>query len=563
MRRLPLFQTGSLLLGLLWAAGCSLNIDAPSTPTVAASLTQDATEIALLTPPSRTPTHTATRTPTPSATSTGTRTPSATPSATATPTASTTPTRTTTPSRTPTHTTTPSFTRTPTHTPPPTETLPPVPSATYTPRATLPPAPTATPRPSDTFTPFPSPTPNLTQTWAVAQLPPQATPTRTPGGIYTLTPTPSPLPTNTPLPASATPEGGGSFYDPNAPVADGALPVAPVGPAGQSGGPPLPEQAQVVVSYAGQVVPILQLPDGISAGPPIASGEAFATGGGQVAAVSGARVLYINGAPLSVSPSSAYGLHPNLRYGDVAWSPDGRYLAFLVEALDPYAFNGIDTGVWVYDAASGQTWQVFRNTYAGQAEQLADQRRALRVTWAPNGLALAITVETPLGLGTVFLPVDHAANDAVNAIPYADATWTPDSRALIVSGPTWNGSSVIGRVELNAQWTYTEYQNQARNGLVMRAAAQLPDGWIAFIGSPVGQSAYALYVVPAAADAPATRVSAPIYGQFVAAEWNAGRSAVLLTVQSAGQPHTWIVRTDGAAQEVNLSGGAFSAAHWR
>ncbi len=318
-----------------------------------------------------------------------------------------------------------------------------------------------------------------------------------------------------------------------------------------------------MVSYAGQVVPILQLPNGISAGPPIASGETFATGGGQVAAVAGAQVLYINGQPLSVSPSSAYGLHPNLRYGEVAWSPDGHYLAFMIEALDPYAFNGIDTGVWVYDATSGQSWQVFRDTYEGQVAQLEAQQHAVRVTWSPNGQALAIAVETPLGPGTVFLPVGHNANEPATAIPYADATWTLDSRALIVSGPTWGGPSVVGRIELDAQWTYTEYQHQTRSGLLMRAAAQLPDGWIAFLGTPVGQNAYALYVAPTAADVPPTRVSAPVYGQFVAAEWNAAHDAVLLTVQSNGQLHTWIVRSDGATQEVGFGEGSLSAAHWR
>ena len=563
MTRLSLFRIAFLGLGLVWAAGCSLNIDAPSTPTVVASPTLDATEIAWLTPPTRTPTHTPTKTATPSATPTGTRTPSATPSPTATQTPSLTPSRTLTPTATATPSSSPSITRTPTRTPVPTDTLPPVPSASPTPPATFPLPPSATARPSATFTPFPSPTPNMTQTWAVVQLPPQTTPTRTPGGIYTLTPSPTPPPTLTPLPASATPQGGGAFYDPNAPAADGALPVAPVGPSGQSGGPPLPEQAQVVVSYAGQVVPILQLPDGISAGPPLAMGEIFAVSGGQVAAVSDARVLIINGQPLSVSPSSAYGLHPNLRYGAVSWSPDGRYLAFLIEPLDPYEFNGIDAGVWVYDTANGQSWQVFRNTYAGQAEQLADQRHALRVTWAPNGLALAITVETPLGLGTVFLPVNHAANDWVNTLPYADAMWTPNSGALIVSGPTWDGQSVIGRVALDVQWTYTEYQSQTRTGLVMRAAVQLADGRIAFLGSPPGQDAYALYVMWAGQGMPVTRVSAPIYGQFVSAEWNAERNAVLLTVRSGGQLRTWIVRVDGAAQEVGLGGGALSAAHWR
>src|SRR5690606_19435459 len=98
-----------------------------------------------------------------------------------------------------------------------------------------------------------------------------------PLGAVTFTPWPSVTPEFDPLFAIPSPTLGppileaptsqpGGFFDPIVP------PAAP-GEA-ESGGPPLPEQSGVIVSYAGQVVPLLTLTGGLDA-PPLAQGDIF------------------------------------------------------------------------------------------------------------------------------------------------------------------------------------------------------------------------------------------------------------------------------------------------
>jgi hypothetical protein len=295
----------------------------------------------------------------------------------------------------------------------------------------------------------------------------------------------------------------------------------------------------------------------------MAQGTIFAVSSdGQVAAVGGDRWLYVNGAPLTISPASIYGVPDNLSFGDLVWSPDGQRLAFRVDAANPDEQNAIDSGIWIYEPATNRSWQIFRSTYAGQVAQLDQQRRAVTVRWAPNGLALVVAVDTPLGRANVFMPVDHNANETINAIPYADATWAANSTSLIVSGIRWNSMTVIGRVALDANWTYTEYLNQAASGLVMQSAIELYDGRIAFLGGPTPDS-FALYVAQPVPGAQPVRVSAPVSGQIVAAEWNAGRTALLVTAQTGTGYRLWIVRIDGTAQDATPLGGAPTSAHWR
>jgi hypothetical protein len=574
----------------------SMTSTATYTPTDTASPTQTATHTPSSTATIRpsatatlTLTHTPTDTPSPRATSTTTHTPTYTASptqtvthtptdtATITPSATATPTLTHTPTDTPTTTQTPSKTATltltatanptdppsttPTHTAAPTAIPTQTRTPTLTPTEPIPQLeiPTATPGTTNTFTPFPTITPNMTATWA-AENAPGLTPTRTPGGIYTLTPTSTYPPTLT-LPPNATAGGNGTFYDPNAaPSGQEALPVAPAGETGP-GGPALREQEYIVVSYAGQVVPLLDLPGGIGTGSAMAQGAVFAvSGSGQVASVGYDRWLYVNGQRVIVSPASQFGLHENLSYGDLIWSPDGQRLAMRIDAADPSAFNGIDSGIWIYEPATNQSWQIFRNTYQGA--QLDEQQRAVTAQWAPNGLVLVVTVDTPLGRANVFMPVDHDANQYISAIPYAYATWAPDSASLIVSGYKWGAMTVVGRVALDTNWTYTEYLNQQTAGLVMQAAIQLYDGRIAFLGGPTPDS-FALYAVQPAPGAQPVRLSQLISGQVVSAEWNAERTAALVTAQMGGTYRLWIVRTDGTAQDLTPAVGAPDAAHWR
>ena len=459
----------------------------------------------------------------------------------------------------------PTITSTPLPTLTPTEAIAQIAIPTATP--TLPPTesiaqiaiPTATPGVTNTFTPFPTLTPNLTATWQATSAPP---PTRTPGGIYTLTPVPTNPPTLTPSFIATMTPGQGTFYDPNAPAAGSeSLPVAPAGDTGPSG-PAMREQEYLVVSYAGQVVPILDLPNVIGgSGTALAQGDIFAvSASGGIASVGADRWLVVNGWRVIVSPASEFGLHENLSFGDLVWSPDGQRLAMRVDAADPNAFNSIDSGIWIYEPSTHRSWQIFRNTY--QAAQLGDQRRAVTVQWAPNNLALAVTVDTPLGRAHVFMPVDHDVNQTIAAIPYAYATWAPDSASLIVSGYKWGESTVVGRVALDSNWTYTEYLNQSTTGLIMQAAIQLNDGRIAFLGGPTLDT-FGLYIIQPMPGALLVRISPEIAGQIVSAEWNADRSAVLVTAQVGGARHLWIIRINGAAQDVTPSLGAPSAAHWR
>lgn len=357
---------------------------------------------------------------------------------------------------------------------------------------------------------------------------------------------------------------GGTFYDPGAatPSDQISVPVASPGQSGQTG-PALPEQEFIVITYGGQVVPLLSVPVGGAAGAPVAAGQVFAvSSAGQVAAVGADRLLYVNNGPMVVSPASQFGLAANLSYGDIVWSPDGQRLALRVDAANPNEANAIDSGIWIYEPWSNRSWQVFRTTYAGQVAQLEEQRRPLTLQWAPNGTALVVKVETPLGLANVFMPANHNANVTIDSIPYADATWAPDSASLIVSGTKWGAQTVIGRVALDPTWTYTEYLNQATAGLFMQGAVQLADGRIAFFGGPT-PDAFALYIMQGFPGAPPEQVSTTIPGQIVFAEWNATRTAALVTVQTPTGPQLWMVRTDGAAQAIAPVAGPGAAAHWR
>jgi hypothetical protein len=271
--------------------------------------------------------------------------------------------------------------------------------------------------------------------------------------------------------------------------------------------------------------------------------------------------LYINGMRITISPASQFGMPTDVILGDLVWSPDGTRLAFRVDALDPatQGFNS-NAGVWICDPAAMQSWQIFRDTNASTATQLHEQRRAVAMRWAPNSTALDITVETPLGRANVFRPAAHDVSEEINAIPYADATWAPDSTSLIVSGTQWNGPSVVGRIALDENWTYTEYLNQINTGLFMQDAIQLYDGRIAFLGSGTANT-FALYLVwPGGAP---VQVSSTIGGQVIAAEWNAARTAVLVTALTGTGYRLWIVRTDGVAQNATPSVGLPDAAHWR
>lgn len=614
-----LFLWVILSTALIMLTGCTMNVDAPQTPTIIVSPTLDETKIAQVATDKPTVSPTNTATPTPSATTgaTSTNTPTLTATASPSPSPTRTPTYTMTttvtapasstltvsPSSTATSTSTSTATFTATSSPTvtasatPRPTQAPTSTSSYTPTATMTPTtrltsptststvtstsqptqtptqpiaqlriPTATPRNTMTFTPFPSITPNVSQTEIAHRPSITPTATATPNGLIPQVRTQRPTLTRlyiSPTPIGDVEEENAAFFDPDAPAEEpNTLPLSPTGARGPSG-PAILEQSSVVVSYAGQIVPIVTVPNGMNTGPAIGEGEIFTISSkGQVATIHLDGEFYIDEAQVLVSPASRFGLDSNLSYGDLAWSPNSQYVAIRVDAIATQVANAIDSGIWIYEPATNQSWQIFRNSYEGQVAQLHQQRRALSITWAPNSTALAITVATPIGQQTVFLPVDHNANNWVDTIPYPHATWTTDSAGLIVSGQQNDGYSVVGHVALDTNWTYTEYLNQNTVGLHTKAAIQLHDGRIAFLGG-ASPDIFALYTIQPTVGAHPIRVSQDNIGKIIATEWNDERNAVLITTQLNEQRQLWIIRTDGTVLTMSPLGDPLSAAHWR
>jgi len=362
----------------------------------------------------------------------------------------------------------------------------------------------------------------------------------------------------------------GGFFDPRAQATAPFAPIVPPAPPGpgEIGGPPLPEQSGVIVSYAGQIVPLLAL-TGTTPVQPLAAGDVFALGaGGRIAAITGGqRELLIDGVPLRTSPASEFGLNPNLSYRDLAWAPAGGRLAFALDAANPADPTAFDSGVWVYDTASGTAHQVFRTGFEGQVAQVHEQRRAVALTWSPDGSALLIRVTTPWGFDNVVTPAGHDVNLAedggfIEALGFADATWAADGRTVIVSGARWpGGPDVVGRMD-PATRRYEGYLDQHVTGLFMRAAFEIEPGRIVFLGGP-SAGEFALYSVPSVPGAAPQQISGAIPGVIERVEWSRARRAALVTVQTPGGPRLWIVRADGAAQDVTPPVGMPAYAGWQ
>ncbi|WP_119066100.1 hypothetical protein [Aggregatilinea lenta] len=567
-------------------------------------------------PPSETPTVTATAsltvTATPGATDTLPPSPTRTPTSTAAP--------------TDTATLRPTATRTLTDTATPTDTATLRSTATRTlvPSATATMLPSATPSRAPSITPRPSATP--TETVAVAvrpsatdTLPPSATPTSNATATAVFTPTPAatntPAPTFTPsaLPTLDPGEGGGdstgliatwtpsptpgavaevptgqagegAFVDPNAPATgQESAPVAPEAPVAEqsSNGPVMPEEEQIVVSYVGEVVPYLSLV-GVAGGAESSLGQGTifdVSSAGQVATVGDNHWLTINGQPVVVSPASEYGPPANLSLGAVEWSPDARYVAMRVDDADPANQVVTNGGVWIYDLtdpANPRSRQIFRNGYPGLVGQRGDERVAAGVTWSPDGSRLVIPVTTwyegaDSAPGIVIVSRDVDVNDpdldpaakVPLALPFGGATWTLDGTALIVSGPASGGASVVGRWDL-ATGQYTEYTNQGAAGVAIQAAAELPDGWIGFLGSATPGRDVALYLLPAAPGAPMSPAVSPIIpGEVIAAEWNPAHTAIMVLARTDTGDRLWLVQSNGTAQDITPPGGAPASIDWR
>lgn len=553
-----------------------------------------------LTPtPSNTPEPSSTLTLTVTASLTATRTLTTTPSLTRTSTATFTQTRTstatTTQSRTPTLTRTLTLTRTPTATFTQTRT----PTVTATVTRTLRPSATPSPTMTRTFTH----TPTFTLTYTL-------TPSITP--INTIPPTTTPLPTigrtatptssNTPAPSltmtlfpSATPIPQEDSFPPLNPSLVSGTPTSQVNPS--ASGTPLQTFVPGVMDNPNSTLgpgvnlpSITPLPSTTPLPPPqfVLSPTPFQFGSGERVGISsivifngsghvsldGApqvaewvweydtspqgqrgefavdRNLYINSGVWNTSPSSEYGFPGHKDITEIRWSPNGRYMAFIISGKDP---NEYDYGVWIYDSLASSMYQVMKSD--------VDYREAIHLNWASNSNLLLIQISTQYGYTHTFLAPNQAVGNVYAEHPYSNATWSLDNASLIVSGRITNGQTVLGRVMVSDQ-SFVPYNFMQPDLIFAYAAIELAGGQIGFLGSLAENGPYHFYKMYPNST-PALAFSTSIMGTIASWEWNRERSNLLLVVDTTNGRRIFTLDIYGNVQDMTPIIGVTGEVRWR
>lgn len=611
-------RIGWVICALLLSA-CAGRPLPQATPTVAPTRTPTPTpptQVALN--PTRTPLPTLTHTQAVTLTATAQPTDSPTPAPTNTPTQTVQPTNTSlprfeptnTPTLTPTTTSTPTPTITPSLSPTPTATFTPEPTATHTPTetltATLTPSLSATPRPTATASQTASPQPSATLTIA-----PSATATQGPTSTATIDPfftteaptwTPIPSPTDTLTVTPTVPQIAPTLdvtpifatLAPDQPTPDGGLASqTPVqGDATQiSPATSTPTAAPTVANV--NPPPTLSLA-AVLIPPPSSVGvpRAFALGENGLGNaftlptqselslfirnprdpnqylttdVLGIYSLVINGQRQGL-PAPFTDFYPDSRAAndklvtDAAWSPDGRFVAFVVD--NPDQKQGSD-GVWWYEPGASAPTQVMVNCRPGaggcgmvQPVGAPYNWYAASVVWSPdNQRILARTFmyanDFDGQMGALILERGTDRSIRGHLIPYEYTDWTGDGQRLVVSGRDSMGRYVFGTVGLDGQ----DYRPAAAAGqLWVQNAVQTSNGLIGLGRS--GDMNGAMRLVNQAGSFLTTDIGTT---RPVEVKWNPQRTSAFIRTEDG---RAFLASVTGQVEDISGRIGDIQAVAW-
>jgi hypothetical protein len=412
-------------------------------------------------------------------------------------------------------------------------------------------APTATPPPTVVIIPTAAPPPTLD----LALIPTLAvTPvfiTATPGGIVL------PFPTLTPFPAQASPVPGG-------------VPASPIPPPTSL---PIPTAITLVVN----VPEVPQLAPGLNTtfsfalttdGP---LGARFALSGGAwrfslnpqtglYARVDDTGRLYLNagpnfgGSPLTTSPFTPFGgtlEENNAPVGQIAWSPDGRYLAFLVDTeLDSGSSNDSnpDDGLWYYDPAAGSAFALIFDcrpeavclaNIDGEPQRLRSQ--SFQWNLASNALLVRLTLPEEGGRAAFTVTtVPGNAGQRTRVHRYDSAAWSIDNQTVIASGTSPSGQVGVFRVN-PADGAATTLFDAGARGLWVQDAVEALDGRIFMLCTGAGRGAPL-----ALCDGRGVPLTGPIGTSApIRVEWSPNRQAVLVVTQDGDRERYFVARISG------------------
>lgn len=280
-------------------------------------------------------------------------------------------------------------------------------------------------------------------------------------------------------------------------------------------------------------------PPGRGAAPPEVGSAAFA-GQGRLAFVSAGR-LYVLDATIAGQPAR---LHPVAApEGAVApaFSPDGRWLAFLVSPPTPYPIVANPAGTLWLARADGEDARPV----------LAD---AGPFAWSPASDVLAATVYPPAG-PALLCELGPGARPRLVPGAGGPAAWSPDGRELAFAGmagqPPGRFSGLLETVPASGGTPAIRYRS-AENALIL--AAWWPDGrgLLAWLDEQNSASLAAdglpLISAPLSGPKATTLGRTLVYPPFVATSHGAGVAALA----AGGDREEWDSKT---ILVCNLAGG--------
>jgi hypothetical protein len=250
----------------------------------------------------------------------------------------------------------------------------------------------------------------------------------------------------------------------------------------------------------------------------------------------------------------------------IGWSPNGQYLAFLVDA----EADDRD-GVWyMTNADQGgirYASQVFRECPALVERACTVDRgggpfkyNSLRFEWNIRSDSLLIELYLPDENRRAFTIVGLNA-DPSHLPPtyrYDDASWSWDGSRVLVSGAGPDGRIGIGWLD-QSNGTEQVIFDAMNIGLWLQNAVEEPDGQIVALGSTSGaNSAMSLY------DASGNAITAPIGTSApIRVTWSPDRSAVLLVENDGTSLHYYVAQVrSGTVSEITLSVAGTLAVEW-
>jgi dipeptidyl aminopeptidase/acylaminoacyl peptidase len=278
---------------------------------------------------------------------------------------------------------------------------------------------------------------------------------------------------------------------------------------------------------------------------------------GGLTAENGARVRvspFVDFEPASAETNQA-------RVKQVAWSPDGQYLAFLVDA----EADDRD-GVWVaYAPPDGIQYatQLFRECPASVACTV-DRSSGLATynsehfEWNSTSSAILISLILP-DVGQRAFTIGGLGSDPTRFPPvyrYGDASWSWDGSHVLISGSGEDGSAGLRWVDPVTGSIQLIFDSGAI-GLWLQDAVERPNGQIVALGSFAGAgSAMSLF------DSTGTAITGQIgSAPPQRASWSPDRSAVLVVVND-GTQRFYVAAVDGSVREITESVAGALAVEW-